>query len=704
MKIRNLKCTNWKNLNCDERVGKLNLITGPNGSGKSARLSAIQFAVSGTTDLGDRPTASIGYCSSDSCEVGLTLDDGFEWSRILEQKGSSATQKVLINGRQTRIEDATARIYEETGAFAPMWDIGKFLSLSDDKRRQFILDLCASSMSSSQPLSAKIRIAWMKEVVGEGALGIICETALVKSLDQLDDSESKELEDKILGRISEGEREAHEKLCKQIFRARVGDDAGTLTAYLEAANRIKNDTRKEIKDLEASATKLAQQRSEIEVVSGKLEDLKHDLARLRSMRDDVVAKMSSESTRSSLIESLRDSIAMGETELEENKEGLRLARDVDVKEIIESANLLEKQVEAGEAYLRQQKNRSDALAQINREIAHVQSLLQGVSPWLEARDLSRSLLAEYPDNFKVQMLANLASKQANDHKADELQERLAVLVVDRDEFEQSTTVGKWTKESIDEARSEAQALKMSAAVADSQVAEWISAIESCEKQLRANRKQLDDLLAVEGTVEMGELTRQKEALEKHIETASQRVEAKIRAQQCESSIQESILRKEDLECDLEASKKLVSAIKAVRDEVMDSLCKPVLDRLRKFLSVGMPGCEPYCEVTDPKGKSVFDIGIIRDGKRISNRTLSGGEGAIFCAGLAYAMTAIASCPLKVLLLEAAELDIESADRVLDALEHVSSELSNVFVATCHETKFVSGGWDIFNTGAVPCES
>lgn len=704
MKIRNLRCTNWKSLNCDEAVGKLNLLTGPNGSGKSARLSAIQFAVTGTTELGDRPTASIGYCSGDSCEVGLTLDDGFEWSRILEQKGTSVSQRVLVNGKQTRIEDATARIYEETGTFAPMWDIGKFLSLSDDKRRQFILDLCASSLSSSQPLTAKIRIAWMKEFVGEGALGIICETALVKSLDQLDDSEAKELEDKILGRVQEGEREAHEKLCKQIFKARGSDDATTLTAYLEAANRIKNDTRKEIKDLEASAKKLAQQRTEIEVPSGKLEDLKFDLNKLRSMRDDVVSKISSESTRSSLIESLRDSIARGEAELEDNEKELRLAREVDVNEIIESVNLLEKQIETGELYLRQEIDRENAVSQINREIAMLRSTLETLDPWIEVRNISKSLLDEYPDNFKVRMIVTLAAKQVDNHGGDSLQEAINRLTKERQEHEDALKIKKWTREAIEEAREEMRSLKVNAAVAESRASEWAEAVESCKKQLRANRKQLDDLLAIEGTVEVPELQKQKESLEKHIETASQRVEAKIRAQQNESSIQESILRKENLECELEASKKLISAIKSVRDEVMDALCRPVLDRLRNFLSVGMVGCEPYCEVADPKGKSVFDIGIIRDGKRISNRTLSGGEGAIFCAGLAYAMTAIASCPLKVLLLEAAELDTASTNRVLDALEHVAPELSNVFVATCNEPKFVSGEWDIINTGAVPCEA
>ena len=76
----------------------------------------------------------------------------------------------------------------------------------------------------------------------------------------------------------------------------------------------------------------------------------------------------------------------------------------------------------------------------------------------------------------------------------------------------------------------------------------------------------------------------------------------------------------------------------------------------------------------------FGIRVLRNETWQPFSSLSGGEYLIFMAGLLTALIVTGDPELKVLLLEAAELDKENMELVMNALPVVTESLDNVFVA------------------------
>jgi len=121
-----------------------------------------------------------------------------------------------------------------------------------------------------------------------------------------------------------------------------------------------------------------------------------------------------------------------------------------------------------------------------------------------------------------------------------------------------------------------------------------------------------------------------------------------------------------------------NACQSLRGEDMAKRSKGLEARMREFLVGAGRSEEPYIRA----GKGQLDFGWRRDGREISVEALSGGEAVIFCAAMAAAIVSLRSAPVKVLLLEAAELgSAEPAIQVLRGCEAIAIHLDLVTVAT-----------------------
>lgn len=205
----------------------------------------------------------------------------------------------------------------------------------------------------------------------------------------------------------------------------------------------------------------------------------------------------------------------------------------------------------------------------------------------------------------------------------------------------------------------------------------------------AAEKALNELRSAGGWIPVEQLEQQRNGITDQVNAIDTDVDAKGKYQALESELARAIADTERETVRHDVAKRVAAAIRAIRDGLMGELVRPLLDRINKFLAVAAPGCVAYCELEQIKGetrKPIFEIGWEVDGmKRVSLPALSGGEAALFGAGLAYALVCIANPPLRLLLIEAAEIDAAHMTRLLDALRAVSDDVGNIFVATCDES-------------------
>lgn len=214
----------------------------------------------------------------------------------------------------------------------------------------------------------------------------------------------------------------------------------------------------------------------------------------------------------------------------------------------------------------------------------------------------------------------------------------------------------------------------------------------------AAQKHLNELRSSGGWVAIDELENQRKALSDQIATVDSDIDAKARYQALESELARAVAAAEAEGVRHETAKSIAGAIRSLRDGLMGELVKPLLSRMNHFLAVAAPGRVAYCELEQVKGetvKPVFEIGWIVDGTyRVPLPALSGGESALFGAALAYALVCIANPPLRLLLIEAAEVDANHMTRLLEALRAVADDVGNIFVATCDESFAVDlDGWN-----------
>lgn len=158
------------------------------------------------------------------------------------------------------------------------------------------------------------------------------------------------------------------------------------------------------------------------------------------------------------------------------------------------------------------------------------------------------------------------------------------------------------------------------------------------------------------------------------------IEAKERFAALDAELQAVVASAERERVTYEAAKSITKAIKAVREELMAELVSPLIGEINVFFRED--GRRAYCRIKNSRGAPVLEFGLQDGTREVGLEYMSGGESVLFGAALSYAMVRMADVPLKVLLIEAAEVDHDVFSQLLNALQSVADGLSNVFVATC----------------------
>jgi hypothetical protein len=147
----------------------------------------------------------------------------------------------------------------------------------------------------------------------------------------------------------------------------------------------------------------------------------------------------------------------------------------------------------------------------------------------------------------------------------------------------------------------------------------------------------------------------------------------------------------------DVAKGVAEAIKVVREEYMAELVAPLVDKLNAVLGRLGGARTAHCKLLDLRGQPAFDLGW-SDGKtEVSLDAMSGGEQVLFSVCLLYALVMLADPPLKLLMIEAGELDGDRLDDLLCAIHTLTDgpvgAIGNVLVATCRPPRRAPG-WNV----------
>ncbi len=148
-------------------------------------------------------------------------------------------------------------------------------------------------------------------------------------------------------------------------------------------------------------------------------------------------------------------------------------------------------------------------------------------------------------------------------------------------------------------------------------------------------------------------------------------------------MREAVLRAEEavsLKTELASAVRRVQAsFKGIEAEVMRDALAPVIDTVGSLLSM----IEPDWSLEVEAGVGIDLLARTGPGRVIPLGSLSGGEGVVFAAALAVAVVRLINPAMKLLMLEAAEVDSERLPALLTALDEMGSDMDSILVATCH---------------------
>jgi len=151
VKLLAIKLNQFKGHNGELPPGEIMLLLGPNGSGKSAYLQALRWAVTGVSPAGSRLDDAAKFFGPTGGSVTVAAE-GLTFTRRIkvDKVQGKVSETVSIEGRPGISKSEAVGIVGATlGNFLPMWDVDAFLSLSPDKRREFLLDLCSTASGES---------------------------------------------------------------------------------------------------------------------------------------------------------------------------------------------------------------------------------------------------------------------------------------------------------------------------------------------------------------------------------------------------------------------------------------------------------------------------------------------------------------------------------------------------------------------------
>ncbi len=254
---------------------------------------------------------------------------------------------------------------------------------------------------------------------------------------------------------------------------------------------------------------------------------------------------------------------------------------------------------------------------------------------------------------------------------------------------------KELRDQIESTKAELAKLEHDQTAHEKRRSEAVELVGALERELRHTRGRIADVTASAPNLTIESMQTELEGVRRDLETANARVREKQAWIDLERNYAETLAAAEAKGTAYQIGGMAVSALKKVREHLMVELTRPVTALMTEFLDRYEPNLAAFITLSKGSGKggAVFRLGWIRNGRRISVRTISGGEKVVLTAAMAYAVTRLKSPPLKLMLVDACAASTDILDRLGPALEWAAEEFDNIVLAV-HPTvdRSVLDGW------------
>ncbi len=754
MKITRISTVNLKGLTETFALEPLNLLIGKNGSGKTARLLALRYAIAGTTPFGARPEDAFKLSSGPLMRVSVVLDDGYTWTRAITRdpmNGSLKSQLKIVGRDGLGLREAAAAIAEKVGTFAPMFDLGgAFLGLSADKSRDYVLDLCAEAAGGEgcdpAALHRELLIEFYKSELGPVTVDL--HLARGDDLDGLKDRLGADMAgylNEVLQAVTAGfTQNPAESLAEALRTARTlknsakqnRDRAHQAAQELSERKQACEVTAGSAADLEDRYLTLAEHREEIVKQLENQAGREHARVALRRAIEAVTAR---------LADAQRQKDAALKAPQPDPAEADKLETEA-AAIVIEEGRVDPGPLIAGVAEVR--KAASDAATEkmllsgkVVASAAAVRAAESSLkraqdSPWQKASVMCEHLEDWADENHKdrpmmwhelfllvhnqadLDNIPGLEAAITRTKDAGKLLDRhVAELTTDVDKAEDFLATAEDALRSAEATNRESERLcnentrkrdallTRSGQLRDAHRQNEVlltradAIIKECGAEKVDAERRLNDLDAKGGHINVDDLYAQRDTVEVAIAKATTDLEGKRSYAVLDTELTACIVQAERETVLHDLSKSMCDAIRALRERLMERMVAPLLDGMNKFLEVAAPGRKAYCDLAGATGKTAFELGwVVSNGATVDTKVplpaLSGGETALYGAGLAFAMVSLAKVPLKLLLLEAGEVDADNLKKIMKAISVVGGGLSNVMIATHVDPEWLDPDWNI----------
>lgn len=759
MHITKLTLESFKGVSRAFDMGRLTLLMGPNGSGKTALLEAIRFAIRGSTSAGGRADDTMLLMGPLGGSVSVELSDGFAWTRGLRKdpRSKSVKQAIVIRGREgDGLKESHAAIVEHCGDYAPMFNLAEFTGLSPDKRRDAVLDLCgrqAAHTMEPAAITGQIAQEWLGIAMGDELarvhlqgnqsplvvareqLGALRAECLERGLEAIrgDLTAGEDVSASVAGALetakrlaseargsADGGRAAAAKLSERKASLAVVAESvdalqhelGSLRAQKEEyAEALGNATGRQasIRDAELRIATLdmliAEWKERVHALNNEAQrDLRDDPATLVA-RADVLEEVSAPDT------TLRDKALTSVQVTRRNLEAA-LKERADMQSRIQSAR---RSIETAEREIATLEGTDASAAYLLfRQCSQILAALAGVAfpgaldkPWMELGNILRELSSEpTKQSFREIIreanaeIARLESAGTGD--VDALEALLNDTINEHQDAERALIAAR---SQYDAAQAEAWRIRNEAQATIADRKERAAKLDNAkatmaEKEAERLRteKELNALRADGGMANIEQLTQARMGIQTLIEQAEQRIRDREAYQVLDRELAKTIAAAERDEVMADVARDLSNAVRRVREGLMERLVAPLVQSMQRFIeyAVGF-GAQVYCRLETDRGRPDFEIGWTRNDVRVPLPAMSGGETGVFCAALAYALVSLSDAPLKLLMIEAAEMDVASMDCMLDALAFCANDIGNVIIAHWDDNRDAPGSFSVICT-------
>lgn len=672
-------------------VAKFTAFAGRNGSGKSTILRSAIVTTQGyvSEEHGKQAVKTMELARADEMITGIELDSGARYERIFRRSGKGASAVTRLDGKEIAYREGDGIIKNDLGDFPVMFNLKEFEKLSPDLKKKFLFSISGAikDIDDKDKFLATLRYELMKQVIDNVTPDNLLEFKMaVQSFDDLPKNEYGEYFGTLDGQLDPDVVEYIDMLMDEFSDLFTPSPQVLFDTLLKTTSEEESAQRRAVRDTDATRTKLAEVASDLDGKKQELETVERELAACNMSKEKTISKISGNEANILRVQDHERMISKLMEKIEDDEKFL--AENADLTTLIESIEKLGKDVasagairadrKSSLAVLSEDYDKKIALMNEHRALKSKATTLKESLQSVKGTCLVSSLIP-CNENFSgpiadAEKEISLADKNIGPLKAETEELRTEMQKI-------QNAMDAETVLAADAERVLAQH-KTDLAVIESRRTTIIKTLDSTKAELAdVQARKMPNVF--DGDILEGELlaTRNKIVLLEDRKTAINRAEATFNA------LNDQILKARTSSEKLAVAQGLKKTVQTMRNQLLDAAVKPLVESVTGLM-----------QQMDPTFSVIFDmdngfsIKVFKDGQWQYFSSLCGGEYVIFMAGLLTAIIVTANPAMKVLILEAAELDLQNIKLVMEALPIVAAELDNVLLAYPREDIEDVDGW------------